>query len=195
MFHSDKEVITLGHESSTDITIKFVPLKLKARHCCVVLSDEEVGDLVYSISATVNKPLPLLPEILHHKHCTFLNSETRTLHLNTRANSPLSESIIICSTNLFLEKALIEISKWKLNFRKRFLTESLHYAALSNGVSNPHHKKFLNTCTNESDEEVLVFKIENSDSVHFIIPDQVIVPTTITGMSQLVNSFVPILKK
>lgn len=181
LFHSDKELINLDHGSSSDITIQFVPLKLNTRHCCVVLSDKGVGDIVFSITGVVNKPLPLLPETLHSNHFTVVNSETRTLHLSATANSTVNESLIIRNPNLSLENALLEITKWKMNendLKRRLLTESLRYAALSNGVSSLQQKNFLDTCN----ETALIFNVEGSDNTHFIFPGHVKVPIVITGI-------------
>lgn len=184
LFHSKDELIDLDPGSLTVITIQFVPLKLVARHCSVVLSNPDLGDVVLSITARVNKPLPTLPETLHSHHSTIVNSETRTLHLNTTATSTLREDIVIRNSNLALEKALLEISKWELSdsdLKRRLLTESLHYAALSSGVSKLQIDDFLRICQDESEESV-AFTIEGSDDKHFILPNLVNVPTFITGI-------------
>ena len=176
-------MITLDPGSSHSITVCFVPLKLQGRHCCVVASSKELGDVVFSITAIVNSPIPLLPETLRSNHYTFINSDTRTLHLSATTETILKESIVIHNSNLSLENALLEISKSKLTdtyVKSRLLTESLHYAALSNGVANPQQMAFLETC-NEADTELLLFRIEGSDDQHFIFPDHIKVPIAIEG--------------
>ena len=175
----------LESDVSTAITIQFIPLKQIARHCSVVLSNSEFGDLVFSICASVNQPHPTLPEILHPNPSTVVNTESRTIHLNVTTNSAVKENIVIQNSNVSLEKALLEISKWRLcedNSRNQLLMKSLHFAALACGISELHIGNCLNVSSNKF-EEALVFTVNGSDNKHFIFPDKVSVPTSITGNS------------
>ena len=184
LFHFNNEQISLDHGCSKDITMRFVPLKETTRHCFVVFSDKDVGDIVYSITAIVNKPLPTIPETLCSQNSTVVNSETRTLHLHTSTSSIVKESIIIRNTNLLLEDALLELSKWELSkgdAKRQLLTESLNYAAFITGISNLCSNNFLELCHDDSGE-VMIFSIEGSDDTHFSFPDHVKVPTVATGM-------------
>ena len=183
LFHCKDKYIKLVPGASNMIAVIFVPLKLNPRHCSIVLFNSELGDIVLSISALVNHPIPLLPNTLHRHHHTVVNPETRTLHLNTVANSNVIEDIVLKSLNLAFEDALLEISKWKLNeheLNHRLLTGSLRYAALSSGISH----LCLDDCVNFSNigsEEFIVFTVEGSDNEHFILPKEVKVPTNVKG--------------
>lgn len=149
----------------------------------MVLSNLELGDVVFSVTASVNKPIPMLPESLLKHQSAMVNLETRTLHLITAPNIELLQDITLWSCNFPLENALLEISKWELNehdLKRRLLTESLHYAALSSGVSKLHINDFLEVCSTGS-TETIVFSVEGSDDKHFTLPSQVNVPTTSAG--------------
>ena len=183
LFHSNNESIDLDPDSSTVISIQFVPLKLNSRHCSIVLTNPELGDVVLSIIALVNKPLPMLPETLHHHHSTVMNSETNTLHLNTTVNSNVEEEIVMHISNSSLENALLEICKWEIgdnDLKRRLLAASLHYATLSSGVYKLQVNDFLEI-SQDGAEETVVFTIESSNK-HFILPDHVNIPTAITGI-------------
>lgn len=169
--------------------MQFVPLKLATRHCSVVLSNSELGDVVFSVTAFVNKPVPILPETKRQHRSTVVNSETRTLHLNTTSNLDFKEDIIIRNCNVSLENALLELSKWELDendAKRSLLTESLHYAALSHGFSKLHVSDFLEISKSGS-EETIVFSVERSDDRHFNMPTQVKVPTSGVGTYVLLN--------
>ncbi len=182
-FHCDENFVELDPDVSTSLTIQFVPLKLIARHCSVVLSNSDFGDFTLSICASVNQPFPTLPEIIHPNPSTVINMESRTLHLNTTTNSVVKENIVIRNSNVSLEKALLEISKWGLcgdQLKNELLAESLDYAALACGVSKLHIGNCLNVSSNKF-EEAVVFTVNGNDNKHFIFPEQVNVPTSITG--------------
>jgi hypothetical protein len=184
-FHANDHFVFLKPNSRSTIRMQFVPLKQTARHCSVVLSNSELGDMVFSVTGSVNKPLPILPETVQQHHYTVVNSETRTLHLSAIANSDFKEDIIIRNCNVSLENALLELSKWELDentTKRNLLRESLHYAALSHGFSKLHVNDFLEISTTGPDE-VIVFSVEGSDSKHFRIPHQVNVP--ISGPGEL----------
>ena len=169
--------------SSTSVTIQFVPLKPNARHCSVVLSSPHLGDLVLSVCALVDPPQPILPEMLHSNPSTVINVESKTLHLNTTIKSAVKESILIRNSNICLEEALLEISKWGLNERdlkNELLSDSLHYAALAHGISRLDIGNCLNVSSNEL-EEAVVFTVSGSDNQHFIFPEQVSAPTSTPG--------------
>lgn len=172
LFHSNESSVCLDPNTPTVITVYFIPLKLTPRHCSIVLSSPDHGDIVISVTALVNNPLPTLPELLHPCRSTIVNVEARTIHFNTTSNLHVEENVIIHSSNVSLENALLEISKWELSdsdLKRRVLTESLHYKALSSGIT----LDFLELSGNEA----IVFTIEGSDNEHFVFPDQVTVPT------------------
>lgn len=163
--------------------MKFVPLKLSPRHCSVVLANSDLGDIVLSVTAFVNKPVPILPEALQQHHSTVVDLETRTLHLNTASNLEVEENIIIRNCNISLENALLEVSKWELDeqdVKRTLLAESLHYAALSYGFTKLHLNDFLEIW-NSGPEETIVFSVESSNQKQFTMPKQVNVPTAGTG--------------
>ena len=179
-FHVNNHSVCLKPNSQSVITMQFIPLKLAMRHCSVVLSNPNLGDIVCSVTGVVNKPIPLLPETVHQHRCTVVNSETRTLHLSATTDVDFIEDIIIHDCNIALENALLEVSKWELDerdVRRSLLTESLHYAALSRGFSQLHVTDFLEISKTGS-EETIVFSIEKSGDRHFNIPSQVNVPTS-----------------
>ena len=177
LFHSSESSVCLDPDTPTVFTVHFIPLKLTPRHCSIVLSSPDHGDMVISVTALVNNPLPTLPELLHPCQSTVVDVEARTLHFNTTSNLHVEVNIIIHSPNVSLENAILEISKWELSesdLKRRTLTESLHYKALSSGIT----LDFLEL----SGDEAIAFTIEGSDSEHFSFPDQVTVPTSATGM-------------
>lgn len=175
LFHCYDNLITVDLDNSAImITVHFVPLRFHTRHCFLVLSNPQCGDVVISIAAKVNKPLPSLPKPLHCNSSTFINTETRTIHFNTFADAlNFAEDIVLPHSNLLLEAALMEISKWELSeneLKIRLLTESLQFATLSSKFSKTH----VADCVNISSGQ-LVFSIEG-DNDHFILPEILDVP-------------------
>ncbi len=177
LFHCYDNFVDLDPDVPSMITVQFVPLKYKPRHCSLVLSNDVIGDIVFSILASVNKPVPTLPETLHRHPRTIVNPSTRTLHINAYSDTTVKEDVVIINSNKAFENALLEISKWELTedeLKWRVLSDSPHYAALLSSVNKLQLKDYAEI-HNYGDNERIPFAIEGSDSKHFSFPHQLLV--------------------
>lgn len=190
LFHSKSTSVRLEPGQPTQIGIQFVPLKLEPRHCAVVLSNDKLGELVLSIASSVKLPYPMIPETRFLSPQTIVNQQTKTVHLKTHAGQAVQEEIVIHNQNTAFERAILEISKWGMGdteLRRRSLSQSLRYAALTNAVAalglddNPHTYK--DRPTDES-AAVLSFAVEGG-SEFFSLPDVLAVPVSQTGSAVL----------
>lgn len=183
---SGGQLVCLEPGEAEPILMKFVALKQDSRRCFIVLSNKDLGDLVLSINAVVKHPQPMLP----HSNClssfTVINPQTKTLHLKVHAGQCVQEEIVIDSNNIAFENAILEISKWEMpeaELRRRQLTESLRYAALTTAISTLGLGNELKMCEDEKsvDSDVLCFSVHGSDTEHFSLPDKIAVPAKNNG--------------
>lgn len=186
--------LKLEPNESKLIPIQFVPLKPDPRQCFVILSDPKVGDVVFSLTSTIKHPQPILPRTKHLNPHTVVNRETRTLHLKVHAGQSIQEEIVIHSSNEAFERAILEISKWQMSaveLRRRQLTESLRYAALSTAITTLGLESKVKTYQDDQsgESEMLHFTVQGSDQEHFTLPELVAVPAYSNGTAVLPVQF------
>ena len=182
LFHSNAHNVTLVPGQPTQIPVQFVPLRMEPRLCSVVLSNASHGELLLSVAAAVKLPYPLVPHSKLMHASSHLNEQTKTLHLQTYAGQTVHEELIIGSRNPAFEEAVMTIARWGMSdkeLRRRSLSGSLRYAALSAAIANlslnAKPQSRVDALTEESDK--LVFAVEGS-SCHFSTPRSVSVPVS-----------------
>ena len=175
---ADQSQIHLEPGYTTILTLKFVPLKFRARHCAIILRNKKLGDIVLSVYATVKHPKPILPESRCLNSSTIVNTQSRTLHLKANAGQTVDEEIIITRNNVAFENAMLEVSKWgmsDLEIKRRILSESFKSAILSTAIATLGLDHEPNSCNDQVAEgsEKIVFFVEGSDNKHFSHPTEV----------------------
>lgn len=186
---SKQQEVYLDTGSVASLPLIFVPLRMEARHCAVILSNQELGDVVLYIAVTVKYPRPIIPEAKCLHSGTLVSKETRTLYLKSLAGDVIEEDILIRSSNVSFESAALELAKLGMSskeLKRRVLTESLQYAALSTAVTALQIKPETTNVQSEKSEQ-LVFNVEASDSSHYTVPSEISIPADSTGM--LVSRF------
>lgn len=170
------------------LMVTFVPLKMEPRHCSVVLQNEDLGEMIISVRATVKLPFPTLPKISGTNSQFFVNPNTQTLHLKAYAGETVEEDLILSSENASLESALLEICQWGMSdveLKRRMLTDSLKYAALASAMECLGlEKKFMTaTGTIHEDMNKLVFRVDGANE-NFQLPESVAVPGGSGGVAR-----------
>ena len=180
LFNSPVRTVHLEPHQPIPITIQFVPLKMEPRHCAVVLSHHDLGEIVLSITASVKLPYPIVPQSNLLNPHTIVNKQSKTVHLKVHAGQAVEEEVVIASRNPSFEKAVLEISKWGMSpteLKHRVLSESLHYAALSTAIATLRLDKKPMTYKDSLSEEpdCLTFKV-NGNNAYFSLPSVISVP-------------------
>ena len=185
-FHCALSQVTINPNEEKLIPVKFVPLKTTPIRCFMVLSDPSVGDLVLSLTSTVQSPRPSLPHTNHLNPHTLVNTHTHTLHLKVHAGQAMQEELVIHSSNKAFESALLEMSQWGMSdeeLRRRKLTQSLRYASLSTAIAALGLETSTKRCQDyqSGESEVLYFTVQVSDQEHFALPEKIAVPAKNSG--------------
>ena len=146
-----------------------------------------------SVSASVKRPYPLLPQSRYLDSHTTVNNKTKTLHLKAHAGQTIREELVIQSRNPSFESAALDISKWGMDSKeleRRSLSGSLKYAALCTAVAtldlDSKNKTYWDSLPQESDK--LIFLVEGGDQ-YFILPKSVVVPADQNGAGILPVEF------
>ena len=119
VFWCSSKEISIGTEKKVKLNIEFLPFTTGHFQCSVLLINEEIGDIVYSIEAESTLPLPsLLPNQTSIHSVNFSNQDerergdsssefdTRTVYWRCNINDEISEDIIVPLINEAREKAL-----------------------------------------------------------------------------------------
>ena len=165
-----------------------------ARHCAIVLSNNTVGEIILSITATVQLPFPTLPKISDGKDShMFLNSDSQTVHLKACVGESVQESLLISSENPALERALLEVCQWGMDqeeLRRRLLTDSLKSAALTTAREFFELENKVLTATDNIEDNLdkISFSVEGTDD-NFKFPEVILVPAERGGVGRLAVEF------
>ena len=119
VFWCSSSEIAVGADEQVKLTIEFLPFSMGNFQCSVLLVNEEVGDIVYSIEAESYLPLP---SSLPTQPSTYVvrmsdyggdgsrsnsfEGNSKTVYWRCNINDEISEDIIIPLINEAREKAL-----------------------------------------------------------------------------------------
>ena len=194
-FDSQANQLHLKPGTPTTLNLTFVPLKMGARHCAVVLRNDALGEIVLSITATVQLPFPILPKLSDERESRlFLNSDSQTVHLKAHVGERVEEEVLISGENPALERALLEVCQWGMpeaELKRRLLTNSLGNAALSTAREFFGLKeKILTAADNIGDGlDKLSFSVEGTND-NFRLPESISVLASGGGAGRLPVGFV-----
>ena len=180
VFNSQADRVYLEPSLPTTLTLTFVPLKMERRHCTIVLHNDDIGDIILSIRATVQLPLPTLPQTRGTDSRFFINVETQTLHLKAYAGETINEELLVISENESLQKALLEVCRWgmsEVELKRRMLTDSMKHAALTTAMRCLELEEKTPEATDDIAEDLdkLVFRVDGANEL-FKLPDTIAVP-------------------
>ena len=182
LFHSNVHTIRLVPGQPALIPLQFVPLRMESRHCSIVLSNGTQGELVLSVAATIKLPYPLVPHSKLVHPSSFVNEQTKTLHLQTYVGQKVQEELVVGSHNPAFEEAIMAVARWgmsEVELKRRSLTGSLKYAALSAAMASLSlsAKPLSGDDALSEESNKLVFVVEGSGS-HFATPHSISVPVS-----------------
>lgn len=193
LFHCQTHRVFLSPGQQLTLDLKFLPLKMQPRQCCVVLSSKRLGDLVLLVCATVKEPKPSIPQSSGLHSGTLVNRDARTLHMKSTVGETFYEELLIESSNIAFEAAVLQLSQWQMTpkeLRRRTLTNSMRYASLHTAIEAlqlEHRPKTywdnLSPCSQN-----LHFTVK-CNSAFFTLPDDVLVPSTKNARAALPLEF------
>ena len=167
-FHCDISSMNFGSAAATSLELQFIGLMMGTRQCYVLLSSPG-EDLVVSVTAQVEQPLPMLPSVACYDRHTVVDSETNTLHLSSYSGDTVQEDITVHPSNTAFENALIQVTKWELSeheLKQRVRTESLQYAALTSNLS----RLCVDDLVINDDGKAILFTVGSTNSKEFNLP-------------------------
>ena len=139
LFHCKTPQVFLNSSGKHTLVLEFVPLRMQPRQCCVVLSSQNLGDLLLLVTVTVKRPQPFIPQSTGLHGGTLANTEVRTLHMRSTVGETFYEELIIDSSNPAFEAAVLTLSLWHMSteeIRRRTITDSMRYASLRTAIES-----------------------------------------------------------
>ncbi|XP_053166997.1 cilia- and flagella-associated protein 47 isoform X2 [Hemicordylus capensis] len=188
-FFSPMNAVFLDKESSTMLTLHYLPFNMGKRYCAIILVNEQIGEFVYLVEGTCGLPLPsgLLPmdspNVLGISSMLEGQSEMQpVLCLKCCLTSILEEKLKVPLVNEAREKALAIAAQQQmsaLEYERRKVTgtlesSSVRVAVAALGLSRVE-KNFLQTFPKYS-EKYIEYSVEVSMPGCFEIPEQIFIP-------------------
>ena len=113
---STKEIF-VGTNEDAKLEIDFLPFSVGNFQCSILLINEDVGDIVYSIEAEARLPLPSIMPFQSSSHIVRVSSsedssekqfgfDLRTVYWRCSINEEVAESILLPMVNEAKENAL-----------------------------------------------------------------------------------------
>ena len=164
LFHTATSSVLLEGDKKGTITLEYIPLKMEARQCCIVLSNASLGDTVILVNASVNLPLPLAPVTNELVPSSHINKETNTLHLKATVDEVIKEEIVVENRNEAFEEVIYQLGKWEIGEeerKRREETKSLWHASLQRAMAAMDLDNSLKTHWDKM--------VDGSDELHFSV--------------------------
>ena len=182
-------------DHSTTVTLTFVPLKMERRHCVIILRNDNVGEIILSVKATVQLPFPTLPQTSKETDSHFFtHTDTQTLHLKAYVGESVNEDLLLSSDNPALERAVLEVCGWSMSdveLKRRLLTNSMKHAALETAMNCLEINQKTMTATDgiQPDFDKLVFRVDGAND-YFKLPSMITVPAHKGGAARFPVQFI-----
>ncbi|XP_036923682.1 cilia- and flagella-associated protein 47 [Sturnira hondurensis] len=134
--------IHLRVKEPSRLVLSFVPFELQIRYCVIILSNREIGELIYAVEGKVTIPLPSrLPartsSVLHNNEYKSppedCNEEDSVLYLKCKPKDIMDVELILPLTNEAKEKALAYAAQRQMSdveYQRRLLTGTLESSSI-----------------------------------------------------------------
>lgn len=185
-FHCDVTTVELDSMSEESITVKFLPIQ-PGKYCCsLIISDKEVGDAVFELSAIADPPKPseVLTDDAERERgsaelrttdnsITWENNKDKenTVFWQCVVGNKLRQKVFLSLSNSLRERAL-QIRKQQ-NMSDKELSRRRAAGTLTSSAIDGDLKKG-DAAEHSTKREKIVFKCE-CDSPDFTVPTKVIV--------------------
>ncbi|XP_069034828.1 cilia- and flagella-associated protein 47-like isoform X2 [Lepisosteus oculatus] len=192
-FYCPAKSVFLKAGGSDHLEILYLPFHLGKQYCTIILANEQVGELVYSVTGTGDLPLPSPLEAAPSPHVVRVSSAVRkvsvkpVLCFKCSADSCLEEALRVPLVNVAWERALATAAQQRMSsveLERRKITatlqsSSVRAAVAARGCATSQVQPLQPTKPNKTVE----YSVEVSMPEHFDIPEKIWLP--ISGESRV----------
>ncbi|XP_066563692.1 cilia- and flagella-associated protein 47-like [Amia ocellicauda] len=183
-FYSPVETLLLKARGYDHLEIHYLPFHLGKRYCTVLLVNDQVGELVYSVGGTAGLPLPSLLGARPSPYVVCISSvapghrpDTPVLCFKCSARSSLEEVLHVPVVNVSWERALATVAQQQMSsveFERRKMTGTLDSSSVRAAVAarGTQAQPLKSTVQNKAVE----YTVEVSMPAHFHIPEKIFLP-------------------
>ncbi|XP_028379248.1 cilia- and flagella-associated protein 47 [Phyllostomus discolor] len=134
--------IHLRAKEPSRLVLSFVPFDMQKRYCVIILSNREIGELIYAVEGRVTVPLPsrlpirtasLLQSNKYKYPPEDFNGEDSVLYLKCKPRETMDVELILPLTNEAKEKALAFAAQRQMSdveYQRRLLTGTLESSSI-----------------------------------------------------------------
>ncbi|KAM5291042.1 cilia- and flagella-associated protein 47 [Glossophaga mutica] len=134
--------IHLRVKDPSSLVLSFVPFEMQKRYCVIILSNREIGELIYAVEGKVTVPLPsrLPAKTSSFLHCNEykyppkeFNEEDSVLYLKCKPKEIMDVELTLPLTNEAKEKALAFAAQRQMSdveYQRRLLTGTLESSSI-----------------------------------------------------------------
>ncbi|RXM29158.1 Cilia- and flagella-associated protein 47 [Acipenser ruthenus] len=197
-FFSPMESVVLEAGGSEALELHYLPFHLGKRYCTIILSNEQVGEFVYSVEGKAELPLPLSLLPVQSPHVLRVSSaspghsrEKPTLCFKCSNHCVLEEELKIPLVNEAMERALATVAQQRmssLEFERRKITgtlesSSVRAAVSTRGMSRKEAQPLQTKLQNKPPYSE--YTVEVTMPEHFEIPKTISLPVSVTSRVNL----------
>ncbi|KAM5221377.1 cilia- and flagella-associated protein 47-like [Ctenodactylus gundi] len=140
-FFSSVQKLTIRGQESSSLVLYYLPFNIHTRYCAVILSNKQIGELIYVVQGKGLAPLPSSfpppydtseDEVTHFPE-EEENKEVKILYLECRLRKPLRVRIKLPLTNEAKERALAFAAQQQISafeHEQRLLTGTLESSSI-----------------------------------------------------------------
>ncbi|KAM6143220.1 cilia- and flagella-associated protein 47 [Erethizon dorsatum] len=187
-FFCSVHALSLKGNGSSSLKMYFLPFGVHTRYCAIILSNQEIGELVYILQGNGSIPVP--SSFLSTEPIDFSssvegedNKDHRVVYLNCKIHQTLDVSLKLPLTNEAKEKALAFAAQKEMStieYERRLITGTLESSTVRVAVALLGLTKIeaLILChmSKLKKPRTVLFTTELSLPDHFVIPPKISVP-------------------
>ncbi|XP_036083014.1 cilia- and flagella-associated protein 47 isoform X3 [Rousettus aegyptiacus] len=190
-FFCTTRTIHLGMKRTSNLELFFLPFDMLTRYCIIVLSNKQIGELIYIAEGKGTIPLPsgFLPVNCSTSHDyssspeEVFNEEEPVLYLKCKPHHILNVDLILPLTNEAKEKALAFAAQQQmsdLEYRRRLITgtmesSSIRVAIALLGLTRVETCTLFNISKLKTPKSIL-YTTELSLPEYFYVPNKIYIP-------------------
>ncbi|XP_058391604.1 cilia- and flagella-associated protein 47 [Diceros bicornis minor] len=191
-FFCSTRTLHLGVKGTSNLELLFLPFGIHTRYCVIILSNKEIGELIYAVEGNGMIPLPssFLPtnsssSPLDYSRSTDkeFNKEDPVLYLKCELRQVLDVDLKLPLTNEAKEKALAFAAQQQMSdieYERRLITgtlesSSIRVAIALLGLTKIETCVLFNTSKLKQPKSIL-YTTELSLPQHFNIPKKIYIP-------------------
>ncbi|GAB1302928.1 Cilia and flagella-associated protein 47 [Apodemus speciosus] len=188
-FFCTTQTLTLGPKASSSLEVYYLPFDMHVRYCAILLSNKEIGDLIYVIEGKGLIPLPSNflpmkpPSPIDYSTSLEEYKEDPVLYLRCKPHQILDMELKVPLTNEAKEKALAFAAQQQmsaLEYERRAIAGTLESSTIRAAVALLGLTKIecllLFNMSKLKKPKSIVYTTELSLPAHFNIPRKIYIP-------------------